>query len=55
MSSPVTHEDTMLSPAPQIAAIAINCAACPLEVATAATPPSSAAIRRSKTPYNPLQ
>ncbi len=41
----------MLSPAREIAAIAMNCAAWPLDVATAATPPSMAAMRLSKTCY----
>ena len=41
----------MLSPARAIAAIAMNCAAWPLDVATAAIPPSMAAMRRSKTCY----
>ena len=41
----------MLSPAPARALIARNWADCPDEVATAATPPSRAAIRFSKTSY----
>jgi hypothetical protein len=39
----------MLSPAPASVLIARNCADCPLAVATAITPPSSAATRFSKT------
>ena len=39
----------MLSPALARVWIAKNCAACPLDVANAATPPSSAATRFSKT------
>ena len=42
------YEVTRLSPAPAMAQIAINCAACPLDVATAAMPPSRAAMRLSK-------
>lgn len=45
-----THVDTILLPALAIAEIAMNCADWPLEAATAATPPSSAAIRASNTP-----
>jgi hypothetical protein len=41
--------DTMLSPACASAAIVMNCAAWPEEAATAATPPSRAAMRFSKT------
>ncbi len=40
---------TMESPAWQRLRSASVCAACPLAVATAATPPSSSAMRRSKT------
>ena len=43
-----THVDIMLSPAFAIALMAINCADWPLDAATAAAPPSSAAIRFSK-------
>lgn len=39
----------MLSPDWQRAAMVMNCADWPEEAATAATPPSSAAIRLSKT------
>jgi hypothetical protein len=39
----------MLEPAEAMVAMARNCAACPLLVATAATPPSSAAMRFSST------
>lgn len=45
----VTDVETMLSPARAMFVMAMNCAACPLEVATAAAPPSSAAIRFSNT------
>lgn len=41
--------DTMLSPACASAAIAINCADWPDDAATAARPPSRAAMRFSKT------
>ena len=41
----------MLSPEPAIAAMARNCAAWPEETATAAAPPSKAAILFSKTSY----
>ena len=51
IAASITHDEIILSPERQMAAMAINCAACPLDVATAATPPSSAAMRRSKTPY----
>ena len=44
-----THVDTILSPSLAIAAIAINCADWPLAAATAAIPPSSAAMRCSNT------
>ena len=49
MSGVDTYEDMILSPARQMAAMAMNWAACPLDAATAATPPSSAAIRLSNT------
>ena len=39
----------MLSPALASVVIVVSCAACPLAVATAATPPSSAAMRFSNT------
>ena len=39
----------MLSPADAIVEIAMNCAAWPLATASAAAPPSSAAMRFSKT------
>ena len=39
----------MLSPVPAIVAMVMNWAACPLDVASAAAPPSNAAIRFSKT------
>ncbi len=42
-------EDTMSSPAWAMLVMARNCAACPDAVASAATPPSSAATRFSKT------
>lgn len=52
LTPPYKYElDTMLSPALAIVAIAMNCAACPLAVARAAAPPSSAAIRFSNTSY----
>lgn len=41
--------EMMLSPAWASVAMAMNCAACPDAVASAAAPPSSAAIRFSKT------
>jgi len=41
--------DIILSPACASAAMVMNCAAWPEEAATAATPPSRAAIRFSKT------
>lgn len=41
----------MLSPVPAIVEMAMNCAACPLDVESAATPPSRAAIRFSNTSY----
>ena len=44
-----TYVDTILSPALAIVAIAMNCADCPLDAATAAAPPSSAARRFSNT------
>jgi hypothetical protein len=45
----ITHVEMILSPDDAIVAIAINWAECPEEAATAATPPSSAAMRFSKT------
>ena len=47
-----THVDTILSPALAIAEMAMNCADCPLDAATAATPPSRAAMRASNTPWS---
>lgn len=46
-----TYVETILSPVPAIALMARNWADCPDEVATAVTPPSSAAIRFSNTSY----
>ena len=46
-----TYEETTLSPCFAIAATAMNWADWPLAAATAATPPSSAAIRCSNTSY----
>lgn len=43
------HVETMLSPALAMVAIAMNCADCPLDAATAVAPPSSAATRFSNT------
>lgn len=50
-----TDVETTLSPIPAKAMIVIICADCPDAVATAATPPSSAAIRFSKTSYIQIQ
>ena len=47
-----TYVETILSPEPATALMARNWADCPDEVATAATPPSSAAIRFSNTSYS---
>ena len=46
-----TYADTILSPQSAIVETVRNCADRPVAVATAAAPPSSAAIRFSKTAY----
>ena len=45
------YVETILSPDPAIAATAMNCADWPDEAATAATPPSRAAMRCSNTSW----
>ena len=53
MVKAIAHVETMLSPAFAIAVMAMNCEDWPLDAATAAAPPSRAAIRFSKTSCRP--